>query len=151
MKKYFFKKNKYDRGYALMFTLLIISLIIAITSGVALTLSKNIILANTARESQEAFYQADTAGECALFASRFLDFDDYVSNNYLFECGNLSLDVDSMVANKYILSDSSVLGTQDPCFTIEIDKTSSPTIVKAKGYNACGGNDVVERGIEISY
>lgn len=145
------KSNK-QKGYALMFTLLIISLIVAIASGVALTLSKNLVLANTARESQEAFYQADTAGECALFAMRFIDLDDYVSNGTIFSCGDLDLDVSSVVANKYTLSDSGLIGTTDPCFTIDIDNTGSPDVaIEARGYNACGGEDVVERGIEITY
>lgn len=154
-KKYIFNKDinihKQQKGYALMFTLLIISLIVAIASGVALTLSKNLVLANTARESQKAFYEADTAGECGLFAMRFIDLNSYASNGDTFSCGDLSLGVSSYVLNQYTLSDSNLSGATDPCFTINIDNTGSPVVIEARGYNACGGANVVERGIEIVY
>lgn len=141
------KKNK--RGFALLFTVLVISVMLGIASGVSLNLVKNLILSSTARESQVAFYQADTAGECGLFASRYIDLDNLISNNTTFSCGDLSLEVSSPSSNKYVLSDSNV--TTSPCFSIEIDKTSIPIVIKARGYNTCENANTVERGIEISY
>jgi len=139
-------KNNYNQGYALIFTLLIISVIVAVASGTALTLTKNLTLSSTARESQIAFYEADTAGECALYASQFIDLD----NTQALNCGDLTLDIDNTISPIYFLSD---LNAGDkPCFTVEIDKRTSPVVVKARGYNTCGSSkDVVERGIEISY
>lgn len=143
------KNKKNNRGFALLFTILIISIIVAIASGISLNLSKNLILSNTARESQVAFYQADTAGECGIFASRYVDLNTLASSGDAFECGGLFLSVGISIVNKYFLSGSN--GNEEPCFSIDIDKRVSPVIIKAKGYNMCSGNNVVERGIEISY
>lgn len=142
-------KRKNNSGYALMFTLLIISVLIAIASNVSVTLSKNLVLSGTARQSQEAFYQADTAGECALFAMRFIDLDTLESTNGTYSCGNMELDVSSPSTNRYVLSDSGA--SSDACFTVEIDRTTSPIVIKSRGYNSCTGSNVVERGVEISY
>lgn len=132
-----------------MFTLLIISIIVAIASGVSVSLSKNLVLSSTARKSQEAFYQADTAGECALFAARYINLNILASSGGSFSCGNLNLEVTSNVSNKYFLFDSIV--SDDPCFTIDIDKTTSPVVILARGYNICTGTNVVERGLKLSY
>lgn len=149
MKNYFKIHKKDNKGFAILFTLLILSIIIAIASGLSLNLLKNLTLSSTARESQVAFYQSDTAGECGLFASRYVDLENLASVGDTFSCGGLVLDVYSPYLNKYILSDSGA--DIEPCFNLDIDKTTSPIVIKARGYNMCAGDKVVERGIEISY
>ncbi len=142
-------KNDKQKGFALLFTLLIISVIVAIASGTALTLSKNLVLSSTARESQIAFYQADTAGECALYASRFIDLD----NVSAFNCSDMTLSISVNGSGNYSLTDSNTGNDNDPCFDISINKSSTPVVIKAKGYNNCKAtlNNRVERGIEINY
>lgn len=144
------KKQNTQKGFALMFTILIISIIVAIASGVAITLSKNIILSSTARESQKAFYVADTAGECALFAVRFLDLQALASSSGTFVCGGVTLSIVSQQPNQYTLSDDLFGGNSS--FRIEIDQSNAPTTsVKAYGYNTTTGNNILERGIEINF
>lgn len=63
------KKNIYTKkqsGFALLFTVLVITLVLTITVGISSTTFKQGILSGLARDSQTAFYQADFLLECAL-------------------------------------------------------------------------------------
>ena len=67
MKFTFPKKNQH--GYAILFTVVIMGIILSIAIGLSNSTFKQIVLSSVARDSQLAFYEADTATECALYAS----------------------------------------------------------------------------------
>ena len=56
-----------DKGFTLLFAVLVSSLILAIGLSVANLTIREIQLSGTGRESQFAFYAADTGSECALY------------------------------------------------------------------------------------
>ena len=57
----------YMRGFTLFYAVLITSLLLALGLAVFNITLKELLLSSDARESQNAFYSADTALECALF------------------------------------------------------------------------------------
>ncbi len=59
------KQNK--KGFALLFTVLIVSLILSIAIGIANLTLKQAMLSNLVKDSQAAFYQADSAVECGIY------------------------------------------------------------------------------------
>ena len=59
------KKNK---GFVILFAMLISSLILLISAGIFNVVQKEVVLSSSARESQRAFYAADSALECALYS-----------------------------------------------------------------------------------
>lgn len=61
-----FTNNK--KGFVILFAILISALILLISSGIFNVVQKEVILSSYARESQRAFYAADSALECALYA-----------------------------------------------------------------------------------
>jgi Tfp pilus assembly protein PilX len=61
MIKNLLQKNK---GYALMFTVVVVSIISLIAIGLSNATYKQMILSSIARDSQTAFYMADTVVEC---------------------------------------------------------------------------------------
>lgn len=65
MKKNTLQKNK---GFVILFSMLISSLILLITAGIFNVVQKDVVLSSYARESQRAFYAADSALECALYS-----------------------------------------------------------------------------------
>lgn len=65
IKKYSRKNNQ---GFVILFAVLVSSIILLISVGMYNVISKEVVLSSAARESQRAFYAADSALECALYA-----------------------------------------------------------------------------------
>ena len=59
--------QKKERGFALLYTVLVISAMTLLLSGVYSLARKETILSITGNESVEAWYAADTGTECALY------------------------------------------------------------------------------------
>jgi len=159
-------KNKYQRinsknqnGYAILFTVVVISLIMTFASGMARSVLKQIVLSSTANDSQIAFYQADTAGECALYIA--LNPSIILANNIVVPCGisnnaNINLSVTETsdpLGGTYYTIKPDTSSSKEPCFLIKIYKNSSGTTIKAYGYNICDETSQrrVERGIQIEF
>jgi hypothetical protein len=155
-------KNNKKSGYAILFTLVIISIITSLSIGVANSVYKQIILSSLAHDSQIAFYAADTAAECAIYASEFYPggLTDLVTNSP-WDCGvddegnNISVSITQPdpAVSIYELRPLSIL--DGSCFFISIDKTaiSGETVIEIKGYNTCVSSNPrqVERGIRVEY
>ena len=65
MKNIRLQKNK---GFVILFAMLISTIILLIAAGIFNVVQKEVVLSSYARESQRAFYSADSALECALYA-----------------------------------------------------------------------------------
>jgi len=149
------KKNT-KSGYAILFTLVIITIMMTFAMGMSNSMLKEMLLSSTASNSQTAFYQADTAGECAIYlATHNAD----LSLGLPINCGintngsPVLMNVTTTALNKYSLAPAQP-SSPDPCFNIEIDKSAAPlTTVRARGYNICDQNSGgrIERGIEITF
>src|SRR5574343_1489902 len=102
MKNNNLKLNKNNQsGYAILFTVVIVSVISIIAIGLSNTAYKSMILSSVAKDSQTAFYQSDTATECALYA----DTNPDVLSGNNFKCGldendqTITLDITSSTNN----------------------------------------------------
>lgn len=60
-------QNIGDRGFVILFAMLISTIMLLITSGIFNVVQKQVVLSSYSRESQRAFYAADAALECALY------------------------------------------------------------------------------------
>jgi len=61
-----FSKNKKEKGFVILFAILISAVMLLISVGIFNIVQKQSILSSFSRESQKAFYAADSALECAL-------------------------------------------------------------------------------------
>ena len=164
----FFNKNKKQKGYAILFTIVIVSAISVITAGLSNAAYKQLILSSLAKDSQAAFYQADTASDCALYADRVvaIEHPELILNNSDWSCGDTSgannLKFTNGTSGGFSIDPKSPAdGGSTPCFRIEVAKTTtgvSPnaittTKISAKGYNICDKTNLrtVEREIQTSY
>ncbi|MEI6660162.1 MAG: hypothetical protein WCK91_01925 [bacterium] len=152
-------------GYAILFTVAIISIISLIALGLANASYKQLVLTSVTRDSQTAFYQSDTATECGLYADNQtqIPLDSTVA---AWSCGvdkngaTIALNVTSptgLRSDGYKIAPTALFAaTSDPCFNITVTKVAGIPIitnVSAKGYNICTLTSLrtVEREIKISY
>ncbi len=151
-----FKKNKNNTGYAILFAVVIVSIISIISFGLSNTTYKQLILSSLASDSQISYLQSDMATECGLYADNIVGLGSIPSS---WNCGidqNGNIRVFNIINDGSQLSASPTsLGTKDPCFEFDIDKVATPgtTIIKARGYNSCdkSSSKTVEREIEVTY
>ena len=165
MKKYF-KKYKNQKGYAILFTIVVVSAVSVITAGLTNSTYKQLVLSSLANDSQTAFYQADTASDCALYADRVKVSQDpnFVTDSVgvAWTCGGENLTVKKVETGYSIYPTQPADTSGDPCFRIDVTKVPgvnengdaiTETTIKAKGYNMCDItlSRTVEREIEIIY
>lgn len=67
MKKNNLKKNKENKGFVLLFSVLVASLVLSVGMSIISIALKQVILSGSGRESQYAFYMANTGAECATY------------------------------------------------------------------------------------
>lgn len=163
MKKIFKKK---EQGYAILFTVVIVSAISVIAAGLSNTIYKQLVLSSLAKDSQTAFYQSDTATDCALLADRVVkdDIETYpgftTANDVSWSCGGVAMLVNPVGSDgSYKIYPTAEKETENtPCYRIDVTKdiSESPkikTVILAKGYNICNKDNIrtVEREIKITY
>lgn len=159
-----------QQGFAMLFTVLVISIILAIAIGVSSASYKQGILSGLVADSQIAFYQADSASECALAARNSIGTADENGVEYVPHCLGLDTDgnpvaktftqtniADSAIANYRVYEQDSVLsaGTA-PCFVMAFDDTfieSTQRSITGYGYNICatGNPRRLERAVQLYY
>ncbi len=158
--KFLNQQNNKNTGYAILFTVVIVSIISLISLGLSNTTYKQLVLSSLANDSQSSYFQSDTAAECAIYA-------DSIANITLdtpspWSCGvdsrgdNYSLAINiSLDGLTYSLTNSLSGERTVPCFEFDVLKTVSPdtTTIKARGYNSCDKTNIrtVEREIKITY
>ncbi|OGF69488.1 hypothetical protein A3H65_01335 [Candidatus Giovannonibacteria bacterium RIFCSPLOWO2_02_FULL_45_14] len=57
----------YSKGIALLLSIILVSIVLAVSVGVSNIVSTEISLSNTGRQSQVAFYAADAGVDCAIY------------------------------------------------------------------------------------
>jgi Tfp pilus assembly protein PilE len=150
-----------QRGFTLLVAVILTSVILSVGLALLDISYKQLILASTARQSQYAFYNADSALECSLYWDS-VDTFDYTSEPVTgsISCEGQTFNYSAPVA---------VSGSRTTVFTIpcagdntsgdgsgyvEIVKQSNGTTnFYANGYNTCvaASSQRVERGEEAHY
>lgn len=149
-------KNNKQNGYAILFTIVIVSAISVITAGLTNAAYKQLVLSSLAKDSQSAFYKADTAVDCALYADR-KNPGEIITNGGSWSCGGENLTVNLLEGGNYTINPTNDTALT-PCLRITVTKVAIPgplieTTMSARGYNICNLNNIrtVEREIQIKY
>jgi hypothetical protein len=175
---YIFQKDTAkNRGFAMLFTVLIITLILALAIGISDTTYKQAVLSGLAKDSQIAFYQADAAVECGLQYDLTNKAFPYKSSSDTsmanvpnqIPCGNdtagnlktLTRDDSVSYPNYYQFFFSPQDNDYDaskPCMILLFNKTADQngnvtSVVKARGFNICDTSNPrqVERALQVTY
>jgi len=150
------KKN--NQGFAMLFTVLIISIILAIGLGISDITYKQTILSNLAQNSQYAFYQADSGVECGMYYDLTLgDFPRGTTADQAIPtltCGNNTLSlVPLQSADDHFVYNEVNANGNDACYSVIFDKTDAEkNSVISRGFSTC--NDTprqVERALGVTY
>ena len=160
-------KAKSSDGYALLLSVVVSGLILAIGLGLLSIIEKALTLSSAGRESQIAFYAADAGSECALFWDRKHEgrlssvFATSTSSvppvSGIFCAGTdiastwIILDVTANSAN----TSFDITLENGACVTVVVQKTNSgrKTLVESRGHNSCSPTFPrrIERAIRASY
>lgn len=147
------------RGFTLLIAVILSSVLVSVGLALLDISYKQVLLASTATQSQYAFYNADSALECALYWDQKYNAFDYTSPlaGSTIVCGNLTV-------TGYAVTTPSA-GIKNTVFdvpcassgtagTVTVQKASTgETSIFASGYNSCSSTDVrrSERGLKASY
>jgi len=148
------------RGFTLLLAVLVGSVLLALGVAIYNIASKDVILSSSGRESQFAFYAADSGTECALYW-------DYQQNAFAttsplteITCGEETAPLTRSyepLTGDYRTTFSFSLGENvtDACSSVEVTKSDSPirTVVVSSGYNTCVTTNPrrIERAIRVQY
>lgn len=146
-------------GFAMLFTVLIVTLILSIAIGISNLTLRQTILSSLAKDSQLAFAAADAAVECGLYyditLAAFPSPMDSGTAPTTIACGYRVLTLDpSSSATDYLVYMEKGADPAQYCYSILFDKSSVPgtNIVQGRGYNICSANPrQVERTLETQY
>ena len=165
-----FLKNTH-RGFTLLLAVLVSSILIAVGSAIFDIALKEITLSSSGRESQFAFYSADTGIECALYWDLKQQAFATTSAQTGVQCGGATSAGWTRTLNNPNAQDSSYSyvttfwfpaqpGTDAPsvpsCAYVKVTRLYYPvvtTTVESSGYNTCNtGNPLrLERTIRVTY
>lgn len=161
------------KGFVLLFAVLTSSILLAIGLGIFSIAYKELLLSSSDRESQIAFYAADSAAECAVYWDAIHPgFIDGIFG--LVDAGGVVYDADSsgipMCAGVDINDTWTVTGSgvfpivttfdltfeDGSCAKVTVTKNYSSvsnTEIRSRGFNSCDTNTSrrAERGLRLTY
>lgn len=153
-------KSKTKAGFAMLFTVLIVSIMLAIALGISDLTFKQTILSSLANDSQLAFYQADSGVECGMYwdtlGNKQFPRDTSVAEaTPQITCGDNTLSKDAVDSSlNYLVYKENVSDSNQPCFSVTFDKASDPVkdTVSSEGFSTCAATaEQVERGLSVTY
>lgn len=152
--------NRCGRGFALFYTMIMITVVTTIAFGLASITFKQKALSSLAYDSQAAFYAADTGMECALAKNQEILNPTYNPNSVItcFDFAPNRFGQFMQLTNTPGSPDVwSISSRSEPCFSFEFLPPQAPNILRpsfsAKGYSTCQPNRVryVERNIRAFF
>ncbi len=163
--------SKRQRGFTLLLAALVASIVLALGSSIFTIAKKQVTLSSLGRDSQFAFYAADTIAECALYYDvRFTRFATSSASATMqpLQCDGvidtpvLQASSPNSATSHFILTIFGLDEAGNPqngnCAEATITKNPTPpyTVIHADGYSTpCAGisNDsrTLQRSIEIQY
>lgn len=161
------KKIKKNKGFVLLFAVTLAAVFLSIALGISEVALKENNFSTSAKDTNDAFFAADTGEECALY----YDNSDPTKNAFTtgapsVSCNGLTVIISptGSPANIWTFVISGLGSAGKACAKVRVDKSSdvpSPatTTITASGYNKGGGisgactpgSSNVERVLQTSY
>ncbi len=145
------------RGFTLLIAVILSSVVLTIGLALLDLAYKQIILASTAKQSQIAFYAADSAVECALYYDQQHDaFNTNPDALTEVSCNGQTIALSSSGSAPKITTFTIPCpagGTRAQVRVYKNYTTAPTTRIYANGYNSCDSSDTrrVERGLKVVY
>lgn len=164
-------KNSKQRGFTLLLAALVASIVLALGSSIFTIAKKQVTLSSLGRDSQFAFYAADTIAECALYYD--VRFAGFATSSLSAPMGQIQCDGVTVTPTLTASTPSSAVShfsmtifTLDEagfpqggnCAEITLSKnaTAPYTVIHADGYSTgcttiSSNSRALQRSIEIQY
>lgn len=153
------KTSTHQSGFTLLIAMVVTATLLLVSTGIVSVAVKQAFLASAGRESQFAFYAADTGIECALFwdvrnPTGVSAFSATSTTNIT--CNEQSFSVGGSSGPQTFSFDFDPAddGSGEPyCTTVTVTKTGYNTKIESLGYNTCDltNRRRVERAVRVSY
>jgi len=145
------------QGFISLFTVLLTTVILAMAIGMSSIALKQLVLASTADDANEAFYAADSGIQCAVMYDSQGVFQ--VGGPNEITCGPVqNIPIDSNDAGYYILAQETngFDWSNGNCVRIFVTKDAGITEIEVFGYNVTCAEisespRVVERALRVRY
>lgn len=139
-----------NKGFTLFLSVLVTSIVLSVGLGIFNIMTKELKLSRMGRESQVAFYAADTGIECFFY----WDLKHPGLDDSAFESANTIDCASNSVPNNFSdnVSNFTIHLSDNSCAKIEVTKSGLTTIVESRGYNTACDSDSpfkVERAIRL--
>lgn len=133
-----------NRGFALIVAVILSAVAAAVTITLTTLAYKNLMLSSTAKESQYAFYAADSALECALF------WDNGAHNSFAYTSSpsSISINCEGAAVTLTGTADASTVTYKSGWFTI--NGTRCARITAYKGSPSTPGTKLYADGVNKS-
>jgi len=147
-------------GFVAIFAMLIATIVLIMVMSITRTAYKETLLSGSVRESERAFYAADTGSECGLYLDRIEKNVFIPGGMTTATCGDETVTITTTGLNVYTFS---IPIDHLSCTKVEVSKnliidSISMTRVIARGYNvSCDdvttftSRRIVERKLEVKY
>lgn len=137
MNKFYSQNNNKKRGVAILFAILLVSIVLTVGLTLLNITLRQLVLSSLARESQFAFYAADSARNCARYYDSLENPDDrpfgyfeLVSSNLQFHgngskpisCGDFTGSIDSNIGSTFAFGGIFDNGERETCAYVEVTK-----------------------------
>lgn len=156
-----FRNRKTTTGFTVLFAVIVASLVLALGLGIVAITMKEVKLSGTGRDSQLAFYAADSGSECAEYYDVIQSAFSTSTSASTIKCNGqdipitfVSDGVSSTSSFKMYMEYSRQAGLMTkPCADVAISKSISSTVIDSRGYNTCdiGNLRRLERGYRVQY
>lgn len=149
------KKNK--NGFVLLFAVTLSAILLAIALGVANIAFNEVKFGTNAKDTNNAFFAADTGAECALFYDKLSYFKMNSSGNKTIKCIGANINVPSGL-NKWTFDVLNLGNGGQGCARVTVDKSTldadrtPAVIITSDGYNnatCSSGSNTVVRQLEV--
>lgn len=136
--KNYFRNFKQDNGFVILFVVMLSSIILAITLGVINISIKEIKFGTSAKDTNDAFFAADTGAECALLHDKSEgSFFAYPAPGESMHCAGQEIKISTEENSYFWTFYIKNLGIKESgCAVVSVDKIDEEeTIINSKGYN----------------
>lgn len=147
------KCMKKEKGFAIFIAIAITGTLLLVSTAVVTVALKEAKIAAAGRESQYAFYAADTGMECALFWDVHQGDDSFFapSNKQDIKCNGQNIVIRGNTNSVTIFNLN--LTPEPYCAKVRVTKNlNNTTLIESYGYNTCVlSARRVERAVRASY
>ncbi|KKS11174.1 hypothetical protein A2643_01835 [Candidatus Nomurabacteria bacterium RIFCSPHIGHO2_01_FULL_39_220] len=164
------KIKKLKSGFVILFAVTLSALLLSIAIGVTNIAFKELRFGTNARDTNDAFFAADTGIECALIYDKsttgLFVHNPPISSSFSITCNNRPITVTENSTSYWTFHVPGLGSTTQSCAIVTVDKTDpgdSTTVpvfvITSKGYNTGSQNNnfcnpptnAVERQLEVRY